>query len=144
MDPTDDLANRFLDLISDTPWFTPGIRDHHGSSIAGAGTHLYRLTIYAVSNGSGFPLVRRTNHESRGPVRLLHSLGISCSQIFGGRHGLREFQAALSHHQCSIAAAPQHFLNFLPLPQGQGSLRPTLGCWRSIVLASMRSCTAFR
>ena len=21
--------------------------------------------------------------------------------------------------------APQHFLNFLPLPQGQGSLRPT-------------------
>ena len=22
---------------------------------------------------------------------------------------------------------PQHFLNFLPLPQGQGSLRPALG-----------------
>jgi hypothetical protein len=22
---------------------------------------------------------------------------------------------------------PQHFLNFLPLPQGQGSLRPTFG-----------------
>src|ERR1035437_10218978 len=24
--------------------------------------------------------------------------------------------------------APQHFLYFLPLPQGQGSFRPTLGC----------------
>jgi hypothetical protein len=30
--------------------------------------------------------------------------------------------------QCTSAAAPQHFLNFLALPQGQGSLRPTLGC----------------
>ena len=28
--------------------------------------------------------------------------------------------------QCSSDGAPQHFLNFLPLPQGQGSLRPTL------------------
>ena len=28
------------------------------------------------------------------------------------------------------AAAPQHFLNFFPLPQGHGSLRPTLGSAR--------------
>lgn len=28
-------------------------------------------------------------------------------------------------------AAPQHFLNFLPLPQGQGSLRPTLASDRT-------------
>jgi hypothetical protein len=28
--------------------------------------------------------------------------------------------------QSNSAADPQHFLNFLPLPQGQGSLRPTL------------------
>ena len=29
--------------------------------------------------------------------------------------------------QCSgpTPAIPQHFLNFFPLPQGQGSLRPT-------------------
>jgi hypothetical protein len=27
---------------------------------------------------------------------------------------------------------PQHFLNFLPLPQGQGSLRPTFGAVRRI------------
>jgi hypothetical protein len=27
--------------------------------------------------------------------------------------------------QCKSAGAPQHFLNFLPLPQGTGSLRPT-------------------
>ena len=30
-------------------------------------------------------------------------------------------------------AAPQHFLNFLPLPQGQGSLRPTRASRRRIV-----------
>jgi hypothetical protein len=32
------------------------------------------------------------------------------------------------HSQCSVCGdvAPQHFLNFLPEPQGQGSLRPTL------------------
>jgi hypothetical protein len=28
--------------------------------------------------------------------------------------------------QCNSAAEPQHFFNFFPLPQGQGSLRPTL------------------
>jgi len=38
--------------------------------------------------------------------------------------------------QCRSPAAPQHFLNFLPLPQGQGSFRPTLGC---IDLATSRS-----
>jgi len=30
-------------------------------------------------------------------------------------------------------SAPQHCLNFLPLPQGQGSLRPTLGSSRRMV-----------
>ena len=29
-------------------------------------------------------------------------------------------------------SAPQHFLNFLPLPQGQGSLRPIFGPPRTI------------
>ena len=32
------------------------------------------------------------------------------------------------------AATPQHFLYFLPLPQGQGSLRPTFGASRRTVL----------
>ncbi len=32
------------------------------------------------------------------------------------------------------AAAPQHFLYFLPLPQGQGSLRPIFGVSRRTVL----------
>src|SRR5688500_8463931 len=32
------------------------------------------------------------------------------------------------------ACAPQHFLYFLPLPQGQGSFRPTFGASRVIVL----------
>ena len=35
---------------------------------------------------------------------------------------------ALLLSQCRSPAAPQHLLNFLPLQQGQGSLRPTLGC----------------
>lgn len=38
--------------------------------------------------------------------------------------------------QWRSAAAPQHFLNFFPLPQGQGSLRPTFDCR---VLATSRS-----
>ena len=37
-----------------------------------------------------------------------------------------ERYGAASGHVYS-AAAPQHFLYFLPLPQGQGSLRPTRG-----------------
>jgi len=28
-----------------------------------------------------------------------------------------------------VQPLPQHFLYFLPLPHGQGSLRPILGCW---------------
>jgi hypothetical protein len=54
------------------------------------------------------------------------------------RHGIEDTAESMSsirtgHNRCSdwIAAAadqpPQHFLNFLPLPQGQGSLRPILG-----------------
>src|SRR5690349_13953437 len=36
-------------------------------------------------------------------------------------------QSALSRY---AALMPWHFLYFLPEPQGQGSLRPTLACWR--------------
>lgn len=43
---------------------------------------------------------------------------------FGGRH------APPSSPRTIYPAAPQHFLYFLPLPQGQGSLRPTLGSSR--------------
>src|SRR5258706_6404865 len=42
----------------------------------------------------------------------------------------------LPHWRCSATAtgitAPQHFLYFLPLPQGHGSLRPTLILRRSV------------
>src|SRR5271157_6440498 len=44
--------------------------------------------------------------------------------------------------------APQHFLYFLPLPQGQGSLRPTLAperttCWTCISPdPAMRACSS--
>ena len=42
---------------------------------------------------------------------------------------------------CCTSYAPWHFLYFLPLPQGQGSLRPTLrgsGAGRRPALASLR------
>lgn len=42
----------------------------------------------------------------------------------------RGYVPALSH------VAPQHFLNLLPLPHGQGSLRPT---FRPVVGAGLRS-----
>src|SRR5271165_4149716 len=48
----------------------------------------------------------------------------------------KEYPAALATGYKPLRAyvyAPQHFLYFLPLPQGQGSLRPTLSprttCW---------------
>ena len=36
----------------------------------------------------------------------------------------------LAEDQCSVPATPQHFLNFLPLPHGHGSFRPTFVCSR--------------
>ena len=39
--------------------------------------------------------------------------------------------------------APQHFFNFLPLPQGQGSLRPTFGT-PPATGASLAACTPWR
>ena len=37
---------------------------------------------------------------------------------------------AVSPFQPLATVLPQHFFHFLPLPQGQGSFRPTLGCTR--------------
>ena len=42
------------------------------------------------------------------------------------------------------AAAPWHFLYFLPLPQGQGSLRPTFGSSRLTVLTALVAADARR
>ena len=52
--------------------------------------------------------------------------------------GNQKSSAGKSHFrtQCRTEAAPQQTLYFLPLPQGQGSLRPTLPC---IDLATCRS-----
>ena len=38
--------------------------------------------------------------------------------------------SSMENFQCNTAGEPQHFLNFLPLPQGQASLRPTFGARR--------------
>jgi hypothetical protein len=41
--------------------------------------------------------------------------------------------------QCAVpgSEAPQHFLYFLPLPHGHGSLRPTFGSGRTYVRESL-------
>jgi hypothetical protein len=49
------------------------------------------------------------------------------------------FSAPLRLRLCSSHLRPWHCLYFLPLPQGQGSLRPTLGCSRRMV--SVFCCT---
>lgn len=40
--------------------------------------------------------------------------------------------------QCNLAKFPQHFLNFLPLPHGHSSLRPSLGSSLRKVMAVLR------
>lgn len=50
--------------------------------------------------------------------------------LAGNLEGGRAFFGTLSPSQNRFhyfSFAPQHFLYFLPLPQGQGSLRPTRG-----------------
>lgn len=83
---------------------------------------------------------------------LLHSKGKISRGRFSKNRGLPVLATGTQHHvitnypphktsrsknfhqddyvQCSTVATPQHFLNFFPLPQGHGSLRPTLGCSR--------------
>src|SRR5690606_16032344 len=43
------------------------------------------------------------------------------------RHSRRRSACSGPHASVSPASAPQHFLYFLPLPQGHGSLRPGVG-----------------
>ena len=50
----------------------------------------------------------------------------------GGDLGAYRRTAVPAHH-----FAPWHFLYFFPLPQGQGSLRPTLGIERCCVAGAL-------
>jgi hypothetical protein len=52
--------------------------------------------------------------------------GVSC-HYFGPRSRSRIKHRHRGHAHAKDQLAPQHFLYFFPLPQGQGSLRPTLG-----------------
>lgn len=63
----------------------------------------------------------------RDPLRK--SLGREGCALAGNLEGGRAFFGTLSPSQKRFhyfSFAPQHFLYFLPLPQGQGSLRPGL------------------
>src|SRR5437773_872061 len=63
---------------------------------------------------------------------LLRASKLDCwrSRVKSDRPVAAELVLDLGH----AASRPQHFLYFLPLPQGQSSLRPTLGLSRTIVL----------
>lgn len=55
---------------------------------------------------------------------------LSLNSCFSGWCCLAAKLGARGRCQCSVGVpplTPQHFLNFLPLPQGQGSFLPTLG-----------------
>jgi hypothetical protein len=92
--------------------------------------------------GSGNPFNRSASSKTDvGPTRDTHQTFMAaCTSALCGGAGIRGDGSvwpvlALSGlsvrpHQCNIAAMPQHFLNFFPLPQGQGSLRPVFGCSR--------------
>ena len=53
----------------------------------------------------------------------------------GQRQGVVRAPGSFDWHQAPApdCTTPWHFLNFLPDPQGQGSLRPTFGLARWIV-----------
>src|SRR5262245_50267921 len=54
-----------------------------------------------------------------------------CGPIRNRKRLVRRDESPPGRH---TAPAPQHFLYFFPLPHGHGSLRPTLGVLRTIVL----------
>src|SRR5256885_6746388 len=64
-----------------------------------------------------------------------------CFFFFQAEDGIRDYKVT-GVQTCALpigAQAPWHFLNFLPLPQGQGSLRPgcsplTMVSWRGPML----------
>lgn len=74
-------------------------------------------------NSRQAPCVQRAVSVETGAHRLWRCSLALQAKLPDGRNG-----AAPGHAYSAVAA--QHFLYFLPLPQGQGSLRPTLGAAR--------------
>src|SRR5690606_31091206 len=73
------------------------------------------------------------------PTQLLHP----CSSVFICGHPTRpprtdpgRVEDGDGLKSAYAAVWPQHFLYFLPLPQGQGSLRPIFGSSRTMVLVT--------
>ena len=81
----------------------------------------HSVTTFVIQNASYTPSATTVDHNTAGTGNDLRvpSSGQSVSLRFRDLHG--PVVALL----CAQGAA-QHFLNFLPLPQGQGSLRPIL------------------
>ena len=80
-----------------------------------------------LSNGCGSPLasgvdVRRSVHARMERNKFRHQAAVRCRTVELTRG--REAGAAI------LLYTPWHFLYFFPLPQGQGSLRPTLSSLR--------------
>ncbi len=74
-------------------------------------------------NTSQYDHTARTSSSSSSPG--------SFSDRPGADHRAAEAAAGAAAGGERLRHAPQHFLYFLPLPQGQGSLRPTLGVART-------------
>ena len=52
--------------------------------------------------------------------------GYSIEKVLGPGYGI--FTGMKLSDQCFVEAMPQHCLNISPLPQGQGSSLPMIGC----------------
>ena len=104
--------------------YTRRVRDEHVRRAAGTATPM---------------VVHATNGRDRSPVgRPVFKTGRGRQAVPGGfdSHSLPPRLPSVGVLQCIRVGSPQHFLNFLPLPQGQGSLRPSGGsAWRMVDFA---------
>ncbi|MFZ3014628.1 MAG: hypothetical protein WA045_13080, partial [Nitrospira sp.] len=67
------------------------------------------------------PKIHRAGRRSSGRARESGD-----GSVAAGIYRLNDMVVLWPHGQSGTLHVPWHFLYFLPLPQGQGSLRPTL------------------
>src|SRR5690606_35935167 len=98
---------------------------------------------------AGRVMARRDGPKDRGhscPRRWIRDRELTCfspvTSLFVGRSRSRRLTVRHAHDPFS-GQAPWQFLYFLPLPQGQGSFRPTLGnSRRTVTLGNCGSAAA--
>jgi hypothetical protein len=65
------------------------------------------------------------------PVGARQAPDFAASARFGRQPREASVLGVMAGARVQAPGLPQHFLDFLPLPQTQGSLRPTFGCSRT-------------